>query len=74
MNTIAKLEPKEPNKEEIAKLLKQNILKLFSLIKKGCGREICYNTFCANNFLCKNSNYIFYIILFLFYRIQKSKR
>ena len=57
MKEITQLERKEPNKEEIQKILKQNILKLFSQIKNGCKREICYNTLCANNFICKNSNY-----------------
>ena len=42
MKTIAKLEEKEPNKEEIQKILKQNILKLFAQAKKGCKRNICY--------------------------------
>lgn len=59
MSTIAKIESKEPNKEEIQKILKQNLLKLFSQIKKGCKRKICYNTLCANNYMCKYSNYIF---------------
>ena len=65
MKAITKIEKKEPNKEEIQKKLKQNILKLFAQVKKGCGRNICYNTLCANNLLCKNSNYIFnYFSLF----------
>ena len=58
MKEIEKMEKKEPNKEEIQKILKQNILKLFSQIKKGCGRKNCYNTLCANNILCKNSKYL----------------
>lgn len=57
MKTITKLEEKEPNKEEIQKILKQNILKLFAQVK-GCKRNICYNTLCANNLICKSSNYI----------------
>ena len=36
-------EPKESNKEEIQKKLKENILKLFKQIKNGCSRKICYN-------------------------------
>ena len=60
MKTIEKLESKEPNKEEIQKILKQNLLKLFSQVKKGCKRKICYNTLCANNFMCKYSKNIFF--------------
>ena len=58
MSTIVNLESKEPNKEEIQKILKQNLLKLFSQVKKGCKRKICYNTLCANNAICKNSKNI----------------
>jgi hypothetical protein len=29
-------EPKEPNKEEIQKKLKENILKIYKQIKNGC--------------------------------------
>ena len=72
MKTIEKLESKEPNKEEIQKILKQNLLKIFSQIKKGCMRKICYNMLCANNIVCKNSNYFFYI--FPFYRNSNIKR
>ena len=46
-------EPKEPNKEEIQKKLKENILKIYKQIKTGCCRKICYNIFCAKNILCK---------------------
>jgi len=35
MKTIEKLEEKEPNKEEIQKILKQNLLKLFAQVKKA---------------------------------------
>ena len=59
MTTPIKLESKEPNKEEIQKILKQNLLKIFSQIKKGCMRKICYNMLCANNFMCKYSKNIF---------------
>ena len=52
-------EPKEPNKEEIQKKLKENILKIYKQIKNGCCRKICYNIFCGKNLLCKKSNYIF---------------
>ena len=50
---------KEPNKNEIQKILKQNLLKLYSQIKKGCKRKICHNILCANNFICKNSKKYF---------------
>ena len=59
MKTIEKLESKEPNKEEIQKILKQNLLKLFSQVKKGRKRKISYNTLCANNLMCKYSKNIF---------------
>lgn len=51
---------KKPNKEEIQKILRQNILKLFNQIKKGCSRKICYNVYCAKNLVCKNSKIYFY--------------
>ena len=60
MEKITLLEKTEPNKDEIQKILKQNILKLFTQIKKGCNRKICYNTLCANNSFCNTSNYFFY--------------
>ena len=53
-------EPKEPNKEQIQKKLKENILKIFKQIKNGCCRKICYNIYCGKNLLCKKSNYIIY--------------
>ena len=49
-------EIKEPNKEEIQKILKENILKIFNQIKYGCSRKICYNIYCGKNLICKNSN------------------
>jgi hypothetical protein len=58
MSSITQIEPKEANKEEIQKILKQNILKIFNQIKKGCSRKVCYNIYCFNNLLCKDSNYI----------------
>jgi hypothetical protein len=57
-------EPKEPNKEQIQKKLKENILKIFKQIKTGCCRKICYNIYCGKNLLCKKSNYI---LIFNFY-------
>jgi hypothetical protein len=57
-------EPKEPNKEQIQKKLKENILKIFKQIKNGCCRKICYNIYCGKNLLCKKSNYI---LIFNFY-------
>jgi len=53
-------EPKETNKEEIKKKLKENILKIFKQIKNGCCRKICYNIYCGKNLLCKKSNYLYY--------------
>lgn len=58
MSSITRVESKEPNKEEIQKILKQNIIKIFNQIKKGCSRKVCYNIYCSNNLLCKDSNYI----------------
>jgi hypothetical protein len=58
MSSIKQIEPKEANKEEIQKILKQNIIKIFNQIKKGCSRKVCYNIYCFNNLLCKDSNYI----------------
>ena len=58
MSSIAQVEPKDANKEEIQKILKQNIIKIFNQIKKGCSRKVCYNIYCFNNLLCKDSNYI----------------
>ena len=52
------VESKEQRKEEIQKILKQNIITIFNQIKKGCRRKICYNIFCSKNLLCKDSNYI----------------
>ena len=51
-------EPKEPNKEQIQKKLKENILKIYKQIKTGYSRKICYNIYCGKNLLCKKSNYI----------------
>ena len=62
-------EPKEPNKEEIQKILKENILKIFKQIKNGCCRKICYNIFCGKNILCKKSKYLLHIIIIYIYRI-----
>ena len=64
MEKITLVEKTEPNKDEIQKILKQNILKLFTQIKKGCNRKICYNTLCANNSFCKTSNYFIIINFF----------
>ena len=61
MSSIKVEEKKEPNKEEIQKILKQNILKIFNQIKKGCSRKICYNIYCAKNLMCKHSkSFIYY--------------
>ena len=58
MSSITQIEAKEANKEEIQKILKQNIIKIFNQIKKGCSRKVCYNIYCFNNLLYKDSNYI----------------
>ena len=49
-------ETKEPNKEEIQKILKKNIIEIFNQIKKGCSRKDCYNIYCGKNLVCKKSN------------------
>ena len=70
MSSIKVEEKKEPNKEEIQKILKQNILKIFNQIKKGCSRQICYNIYCRKNLFCKHSkSYIYNIYFFIKYRI-----
>jgi len=61
MTTEPNKDSKEPDKAEIQKILKENFLKLYTQIKKGCKRKICYNILCANNFLCKNSKKIFFL-------------
>ena len=55
MSSTIRVESKEPNKEEIEKVLKQNILKIFNQIKKGCPHKKCYNIYCFNNLICKKS-------------------
>ena len=57
MSSIKKEEEevKEPNKAEIQKILKENILKIFTQIKKGCSRKVCYNIYCGKNLICKKS-------------------
>jgi hypothetical protein len=55
MSSNQPIEKKEPNKEEIQKILKQNILKIFKQIKNGCTHKICYNIYCSNNLVCKES-------------------
>lgn len=49
MSSTIRVESKEPNKEEIEKVLKQNILKIFNQIKKGCPHKKCYRV--SNYFL-----------------------
>lgn len=58
-NSINIEESKEPNKQEIQKKLKENILKIYNQIKKGCCRNICFNTFCNKNLVCQKSNYLY---------------
>ena len=48
-------EKKDQSKEKIQKILKENILKIFNQIKKGCCRNICFNIFCHKNLICKKS-------------------
>ena len=55
MSSNIRVESKEPNKEEIGKILKQNILKIYNQIKKGCSHKKCYNIYCFNNLICKKS-------------------
>jgi hypothetical protein len=62
MSSMEIEETKEPNKEEIEKILRQNILKIFNQIKKGCPRNVCYNIYCGKNLICKNSKAYFYNI------------
>ena len=50
---------KIPNKQEIQNILKVNIKKIFSQIKKGCSRKVCYNIYCGKNLICKKSKYFF---------------
>ena len=64
MSENKQLQPKEPNKKEIEKILKQNILKIYNQIKKGCSKNVCYNIYCYKNLLCKNSNYILIIFYY----------
>ena len=61
MSSQIEVEAKEPNKEEIQKVLKQNIIKIFNQIKKGCKRKVCYNIYCFNNSICKDSIYITFL-------------
>ncbi len=60
MDSNIVVESKEPNKEEIQKILKENIMKIFDQIKKGCSHNICYNIYCFNNLICKDSNYNYF--------------
>lgn len=59
MTSLKPLEAKEPDKAEIQKILKQNLIQLFNQVKKGCSHKCCYNILCANNTLCKNSKNFF---------------
>ena len=61
MSSKITVEAKEPNKEEIQKVLKQNIIKIFNQIKTGCKRNVCYNVYCFNNSICKDSIYITFL-------------
>ena len=55
-STIEKVASKEPNKEELQKILKENILKIYKQISSDCcPRKFCYNIFCSKNLLCTQS-------------------
>ena len=60
MSSYIRVESKEPNKEEIEKILKQNIIKIFNQIKKGCSYKNCCNIYCFNNLICKESKYNYF--------------
>ena len=34
---------------------KSLIISIYRQIREGCQREICYNIFCYNNLICKES-------------------
>lgn len=60
MSSNIKVESKEPNKEEIQKILKQNMMTIFNQIKKGYTHKICYNIYCSNNLICKKSKFNYF--------------
>lgn len=62
MSTDMIIEEKEPDKNEIQKVLKQNLITIFNQIKCGCSRKICYNIYCGKNLICQKSTstYIIY--------------
>lgn len=57
MSKITELESKEPNREEIQKKLKQAILTIYKQVSTGCKRNICYNTYCHKNLICRESKH-----------------
>jgi hypothetical protein len=65
MSSTERVESKEPNKQEIEKVLKQNIIKIFNQIKNGCSHKKCCNIYCFNNLICKESNYNYFIIFLI---------
>jgi len=74
MSSAPKLEEvKEANKEEIQKILKQNIIKIFKQIKNGCPRKICYNIYCGKNLICKQSKYFIFFIIIFFNKLKNMK-
>lgn len=73
MSSNKPIESKEPNKEEIKNILKRNTITIFNQIKKGCKHKTCYNIYCANNLICKNSKLFFYIY-FNYYRIRLNSK
>ena len=45
----------EMNSNEIKE--NKNIIKcIYKQIRRGCRRKICYNIYCNNNLICKESN------------------
>ena len=74
MSSNIPIESKEPNKEEIKNILKQNTLKIFNQIKKGCSHKTCYNIYCSNNLICKSSKLFFIFKLFYYYRIRLNSK
>jgi hypothetical protein len=74
MSSNQPIESKEPNKEEIKNILKQNTIKIFNQIKNGCKHKTCYNIYCSNNLICKNSKQFYIYKLFNYYRIWLNSK
>lgn len=63
MESIEQPKPTMPTREEIEKNLKENIIKIFNQVQKGCSRPKCYNIYCAKNIFCQERKLIIYNIL-----------